>query len=133
MLIWVIGRRAQREVLDVVLVEPVDDTSREASREEVLHIYRCTMQLVQHFRKLLRRRQRGVLRWKELGQATCNGEMQLVRSLVVLSACESGIGGAPGAGEGGLVEAFLLAGVGAVVASQWMVHDLSSPPAAAVD
>jgi hypothetical protein len=58
--------------------------------------------------------------------ASVRARLQLEDSLVLLSACESGIGGPSGAGEGGLVEAFLLAGASTVVASSWMVNDFSS-------
>jgi len=58
--------------------------------------------------------------------ATVRARTRLDGPLVVLSACESGIGGPAGTGEGGLVQAFLLAGARAVVASSWMVQDLSS-------
>lgn len=58
--------------------------------------------------------------------ATVRSRLQLHRPVVVLSACESGIGGPAAAGEGDLAQAFLLAGASVVVASSWMVHDLSS-------
>jgi tetratricopeptide (TPR) repeat protein len=58
--------------------------------------------------------------------ATVRARCQLDGSLVVLSACESGIGGPSAAGEGSLVQGFLLAGARSVIASSWMVQDLSS-------
>ena len=58
--------------------------------------------------------------------AAVRARLRLDGSLVVLSACESGIGGPMAAGEGSLVQAFLLAGARSVIASSWMVQDLSS-------
>jgi hypothetical protein len=61
-----------------------------------------------------------------IGAAMIRARMRLIADVVVLSACESGLGGPQGAGEGSLPEAFILAGAQAVVASSWVVHDLSS-------
>jgi hypothetical protein len=64
--------------------------------------------------------------------ATIRAVLRLQGAILLLSACESGIGGAgvPNEGgvadDGGLVHAFLLAGAQAVVASSWLVHDLCS-------
>jgi tetratricopeptide (TPR) repeat protein len=58
--------------------------------------------------------------------ATVRARYKMNDSLVFLSACESGIGGPGPAGEGSLLQAFLLAHARCVIPSYWMVHDLSS-------
>jgi hypothetical protein len=58
--------------------------------------------------------------------ASVRARIRLNGSLVLLSACESGIGVPSAAGEGNLLQAFLLAGAACVVPSYWMVNDLSS-------
>ena len=61
-----------------------------------------------------------------LYSASIRARLRLPGSVVFMSACESGAGSPNAAGEGGLVQAFLLAGAKSVVASTWMVDDLSS-------
>jgi len=65
----------------------------------------------------------GLLTVEEVGQWQFHGGP----GLVVLSACESGLGApVPGEGEEGLVRAFMLAGARHVVASFWKVPDDTS-------